>query len=170
MEGDAVVDLTAYLWIAWLVLILIFVIIELLTLEFTFLMLAIGSLGGLGANLLRFDWWQQIVVAAVLSMLLLLTIRPVLLRFMRRGGDPARSNVEALIGMSGRATATINDDGGLVKLANGETWSARLSPASVRRTLEPGSPVSVSTIEGSIAIVRPGTLSATSFDGKDPAP
>jgi hypothetical protein len=46
-------DLTQYLWIAWLVLALVFVIIELLTLEFTFLMLAAGTLvGGLGVNLL----------------------------------------------------------------------------------------------------------------------
>jgi membrane protein implicated in regulation of membrane protease activity len=42
-------DLTQYLWIAWLVLAVVFVIIELLTLEFTFLMLAAGAvIGGLG--------------------------------------------------------------------------------------------------------------------------
>ena len=33
-------DLTQYLWIAWLVLALLFVIVELLTLEFTFLMVS----------------------------------------------------------------------------------------------------------------------------------
>lgn len=152
------VDLTAYLWIAWLVLILVFVIIELLSLEFTFLMLSIGSLGGLGANLIGLDWWLQIVVAAVLSMLLILTIRPFLLRAMRRGEDPARSNVDALIGMGGRVLSTINDAGGLVKLSNGETWSARLSPAVVLRTVEPGVPVSVAAIDGSIAIVSPSTV------------
>src|SRR5690606_7817706 len=41
------VDLTQYIWIVWLVFILIAVIIELITLEFTFLMIAAGSLGGL---------------------------------------------------------------------------------------------------------------------------
>ena len=46
-------DLTQYMWIAWLVLAILFVIVELLTLEFTFLMLAAGTLiGGLGVNLL----------------------------------------------------------------------------------------------------------------------
>lgn len=149
------VDLTAYLWIAWLVLILVFVIIELLSLEFTFLMLSIGSLGGLAANLLGLDWWVQIVVAAVLSMLLILTIRPFLLRAMRRGEDPARSNVDALIGMAGRVVATLNDAGGLVKLSNGETWSARLSPGSTLRTVEPGVSVAVAAIDGSLAIVSP---------------
>ena len=44
-------DLTQYLWIAWLVLAVLFVIIELLTLEFTLLMLGAGTLiGGLGAR------------------------------------------------------------------------------------------------------------------------
>ena len=62
-----VIDVTQYLWIVWLVFILIAVIIELLTLEFTFLMIAAGSLGGLGANLLGLEWWLQIGIAAVLS-------------------------------------------------------------------------------------------------------
>ena len=158
MEGDVMVDLTEYLWIAWLVLILVFVIIELLSLEFTFLMLAVGSLGGLAADLLGLDWWIQIVVAAVLSMLLILTIRPFLLRAMRRGEDPARSNIDALIGMAGRVTSTINDAGGLIKLSNGETWSARLSPAATVRIVAPDSAVSVAAIDGSIAIVTPALL------------
>ena len=51
-------DLTQYLWILWLALAVLFVIIELLTLEFTFLMLAAGTLiGGLGTNLLGGPWW-----------------------------------------------------------------------------------------------------------------
>ena len=37
-------DLTQYMWIGWLALAVVFIIIELVTLEFTFLMLAAGSL------------------------------------------------------------------------------------------------------------------------------
>lgn len=147
------VDLTDYLWIVWLVFILVCVIIELLTLEFTFLMIAVGSLGGLGANLLDFTWWLQIVVAAVLSVLLILTIRPLLLRVMNKGADLTPSNVAALIGLSGRVLSTIGDSGGLVKLANGETWTARLSPETEQRTVELGERVLVSAIEGSTAVV-----------------
>ena len=74
------VDLTDYLWIVWLTFILVCVIIELLTLDFTFLMIGVGSLAGLGANLLGWEWWVQILFAAAVSVLLLLLIRPVLLR------------------------------------------------------------------------------------------
>ncbi len=153
------VDLTDYLWILWLVFILVAIIIEVLSLEFTFLMISIGSLGGLGANLLGLDWWLQIVVAAGLSVLLLLTIRPFLLRVLRNGGDPTRSNIDALIGMSGRVVSTVTETGGLVKLANGETWTARLQTANLSEapgdpnSVEPGQPVTVHLIEGSTAVV-----------------
>lgn len=150
------VDLSDYLWILWLVFILVAITIELLSLEFTFLMISIGSLGGLAANLLGLDWWLQIVVAAGLSVLLLLTIRPFLLRVLRNGGDPARSNIAALIGMSGRVVVTVTETGGQVKLINGETWTARLVSVSGGPTsdsVDPGHPVTVQLIEGSTAVV-----------------
>jgi membrane protein implicated in regulation of membrane protease activity len=149
------VDLTQYVWIAWLILIFVCVIIELLTLEFTFLMLACGSVAGLGANLLGWEWWVQILVAAAVSVLLLLTIRPVLLRYMRRGEDPTPSNVAALDGMSGRVVSPIADTTGLVKLANGETWTARLASESDRRVVDTGASVRVVLVDGATVVIVP---------------
>ncbi|WP_165065202.1 NfeD family protein [Marisediminicola senii] len=148
-------DLADYLWIVWLVFILVAVIIELLTLEFTFLMISVGSLGGLAANLLGADWWVQIVVAALLSVALLVTIRPLLLRLMRTGGDPTPSNVAALIGLSGRTVVPLGANGGLVRLANGETWTARIDGGSPTQSLDDGESVTVVSIEGSTAVVIP---------------
>lgn len=150
-----VIDLTQYLWIVWLVFILIAVIIELLTLEFTFLMIAVGSLGGLGANLLGLEWWMQIGIAAILSVLLILTIRPFMLRALRRGGDPTPSNIDALSGMTARVVLAIGENGGQVRLANGETWTARLSEVTEQRPVEAGERVVVTAIEGSTAVVVP---------------
>lgn len=148
-------DLTDYLWIVWLVFILVCVIIELLSLEFTFLMIAVGSLAGLGANLLGAVWWLQIMLAAVVSVLLLLLIRPVLLRLMNKGADATPSNIAALTGLSGQVLASIGPSSGLVKLANGETWTARLSPDAADQSVEPGGLVRVTAIEGSTAVVLP---------------
>ncbi|MEX1077548.1 MAG: NfeD family protein [Homoserinimonas sp.] len=150
-----VIDLTQYLWIVWLVFILIAVIIELLTLEFTFLMIAVGSLAGLGANLLGLEWWLQIGVAAVMSVLLILFIRPFMLRYLRKGEDPTPSNVAALSGMVARVVLAIGENGGQVKLANGETWTARLSDVTEPRPVEIGERVIVTAIEGSTAVVVP---------------
>lgn len=125
-------DLAQYIWIAWLVLALVFVIIELLTLEFTFLMLAGGALvGGLGTYLLGGPWWLQIALAAAIAGLLLFTIRPLLLRTLHRSSKPIPTNVDAIFGLRGRVLAEFVDgEGGSVKLDNGETWTARLSPDS----------------------------------------
>jgi membrane protein implicated in regulation of membrane protease activity len=153
-------DLTTYLWLIWLVLIFLFVIIELLTLDFTFLMIAVGSLGGLAANLLRAPWWLQILIALVLSVALILLIRPVLLRRLRRGEDPTPSNVEALLGMTGKVLLPIGEAGGQVKLLNGETWTARLSHLTQHREVIAGERVVVTAIEGSTAIVVPAERNA----------
>ena len=57
-------DITSFAWIVWLVLILVFVIIEMLTLDFVFLMIAVGSVGGLLSGLIGVPWWLQLVIAA----------------------------------------------------------------------------------------------------------
>ena len=158
-------DITSFAWIAWLVLILVFVIIEMLTLDFVFLMIAIGSLGGLIAGLLGAPWWLQLIIAAALSVVLLFFIRPPLLHRLKRGGDPAKSNVDALIGMNGVVVSTVSRTAGLVKLSVGETWTARLSPGQSRPVeLVPGEHVIVLSIEGATAVVAPSPVSAGAGD------
>jgi len=149
--------LNSYAWIVWLALILVFVIIEMLSLELTFLMLALGSLGGLIAGLAGADWWLQIVIAGVLAVVLLGLIRPRLLRALGKGGDPARSNVDALLGIEARIVSETSDIAGLAKLSNGETWTARVSPTVEPLTLEPGTRVLVASIDGATAFVVPAT-------------
>jgi membrane protein implicated in regulation of membrane protease activity len=155
MEVAAMPDLTEYLWIIWLVFIFVCVIIELITLEFTFLMVAVGSLGGLAANLLGLEWWLQILIAAVLSTLLLFTIRPLLLRTLTRGADTRPTNVAALMGLTGTTLSALTDAGGLAKLSNGETWTARLDESARGADLLAGEKVIVTAIEGSTAVVVP---------------
>ena len=147
--------LTTYAWIFWIVLILVFAIIEISTLEFTFLMLAGGSLGGLVSGLFGLPWWGQFIVALVLSLLLLFAVRPPLLRALGRGGDPARSNVDALLGMAGVVTNDFSGNASHVKLSNGDTWTARLSNQTSDRILVEGEKVIVTAIEGATAVVVP---------------
>ncbi|MBD8024195.1 NfeD family protein [Microbacterium gallinarum] len=137
-------------WIGWLVLILVFLVIEMLTLDFTFLMLSIGGLAGLGSDLLGAPIWLQVIVAGVVAAVLVLFLRPPLLRRLRRGEDPTPSNVDALIDLRGRVIATVSTHGGQVKLANGDVWTAR----SETGELEPGTPIHVSRIDGATAVVR----------------
>lgn len=148
-------DVAQYAWIIWIALLLLFVVVEVTTLELTFLMLAIGSLGGLLAGLFGAPWWAQIVVAAVLAVLLLFTVRPPLLRALRRGGDPTPSGVDGLLGLPGTVVVPLRDGVGQVKLVNGETWTARVLSSTGRTELDAGTPVVVSAIQGSTALVVP---------------
>ncbi|GAA3902316.1 NfeD family protein [Microbacterium invictum] len=148
-------DLTQYMWIVWLVLALLFVIVELMTLEFTFLMLAAGTLiGGLGVNLLGGPWWLQVLMAAAVSGLLLFTIRPLLLRALRRSSALQPTNVDALYGISARVLVPFVDGDGSVKLDNGETWTARLIDGDATQ-LDVGSRVVVRAVRGATVEVAP---------------
>jgi membrane protein implicated in regulation of membrane protease activity len=152
----AVPDLTQYMWIGWLALAVVFIIIELVTLEFTFLMLAAGSLiGGLGVNLLGGPWWLQILAAAVLSVLLLFTIKPLLLKRLHRNDPDAKTNVDAIYGQGGRVMSRFVENRGSVKLDNGETWTARLAASQSAAALDVGDRVVVAAVLGATVEVVP---------------
>ena len=51
-------------WIGWIVLIALFLVIEMLTLDFTFLMLSFGSVVGLITDLVGLPFWAQVIIAA----------------------------------------------------------------------------------------------------------
>jgi membrane protein implicated in regulation of membrane protease activity len=151
--------LTEYAWIIWLAIILIFVILEVITVDFTSLMLAVGSLGGLIISLFHLPIWLQVVVAAVIALLLLFTVRPPLKRALQRGGDRTKSNVDALMGLIGTVVADFNGKPNIVKLTNGETWTAKRAQPSDPE-LKEGDHVVVTAIDGSTAIVAPETRTA----------
>jgi membrane protein implicated in regulation of membrane protease activity len=146
--------------IVWVALILLLGVVEIFTLDFIFIMLAVGAAGGLIATLLGAPWWLAFVVFAAVSLLLLALVRPRLLLALGRGGDPRQTGVAGLIGMPGQvAVAFTSTAPGQVRLANGETWSARIdavepSDGPVDRTPPLGTAVVVTAIEGSIAVVR----------------
>lgn len=153
--------ITTYAWILWLVVILIFIIIEVTTVDFTFLMLAVGSVGGLLSGLLGAPFWAQVLIAGVISLLLLFTVRPALQRALQKGGDATPTNVEALLGQSGTVTTDFVEGQGHVKLANGETWTAKLSQLTTERPVESGERVVVTAIDGATAVVVPAERNAS---------
>jgi membrane protein implicated in regulation of membrane protease activity len=138
-----------FAWIGWLVLILIFLTVEALTLDFTFLMLGIGGVAGLASDLLGAPVWLQVIIAAVVAALLVLLLRPPLLKRLHRGEDATPSNVAALIGLNGQVISTVSPLGGQVKLTNGDVWTARNADGE----LPPGTVVTVTRIDGATAVV-----------------
>jgi membrane protein implicated in regulation of membrane protease activity len=152
--------LQTYAWIIWLAVILIFVIIEVITVDFTGLMLAVGGVGGLVVSLFRAPFWLQVVIAAVIALLLLLTVRPPLKRMLNRGGDKAKTLVDALIGQTAVVVLDFNGKPNLAKLANGETWTVEQAGTKPSK-LHEGDHVVVTAINGSTATVALETRTTT---------
>ena len=147
--------LTTYSWIFWLALILVFVIIEVATVDFTFAMIAVGSLAGLVAGLLSAPWWAQVIVAGIVALVMIFFVRPALKRALSKGGDATPSNIAALLGLGGTVTTDFVAGQGHVKLSNGETWTAKLSGLAAQDAIEAGDRVVVTAIEGATAVVIP---------------
>ncbi|WP_146242824.1 MULTISPECIES: NfeD family protein [unclassified Curtobacterium] len=152
-------DGVMWTWVVvWIALVLVFLVVEVFTLDFVFVMLAAGSAGGLVASLLGLPWWASVLIAAALSLLLIALVRPRVIHALGRGADPHRTNVDALTGMSGEVVVAFTASApGQVRLANGETWSARIAAdtgAAVPVRPPLGTPVVVTGVEGSTAVVR----------------
>jgi membrane protein implicated in regulation of membrane protease activity len=152
--------LVTYAWIIWVAVILIFVIIEVVTVDFIGLMLAVGGVGGLIGSLFRLPFWLQVLIAAVIALLLLFAVRPPLKRFLQRGGDRAKTLVDALIGQTATVVLDFNGKPNLAKLANGETWTVQRE-GDKSSTLKEGDHVVVTAINGSTATVAPETRTTT---------
>lgn len=138
-------------WLWWVGGALLLGILEMLSLELVFIMLAGGALAGGIASALGAQLWVQIVVASVVAVVLLVTARPWLVAHVLNRTPHARTNTSALLGRTAVVIATVTPDAGRVKLG-GEVWSARCSGTG---PLEPGTEVTVERIEGATAVVAP---------------
>lgn len=140
-------------WLWWVGGALLLGILEMLSLDLVLVMFAGGALAGGLAAALGAPVAVQFVVAAVVSVLLLVTLRPWLLRHLRARTPVAETNAAALVGRPAVVVATVTGEGGRVKLA-GEVWSARTAAGD---SFPPGTEVAVQRIEGATAVVVPST-------------
>ncbi|GAC53183.1 NfeD family protein [Gordonia sp. GONU] len=134
----------------WLAAAIVLVVAEMFGGELVLLMLAGGAFAAAGVD---FVWepplWVEGLVFAVVSVLLLVAVRPVAKRHMLN--RPAvLMNTEALEGRAAIVTEKVDQHDGRVKIG-GDIWSARtMDPAQV---IEPGTHVTVVQIDGATAVV-----------------
>jgi len=144
-------------WLWWVGAALVLAVVEMLSLDLVFIMLAGGALGGGVVAAAGGPVWLQFVVACVVSVLLLFTIRPWLLQHLRGRQPLVETNAAAHVGRPAVVIATVTETGGRVKLA-GEVWSARLADDGVPNSsaiLPEGTEVRVVRIDGATAVVAP---------------
>ena len=143
-----------YDWAIWMGLAVVLGLVEVTTLDLTFLMLAAGALAGAGAAGVGVPIALQAVVAIVVAIGMLAVVRPVALRHLR---TPAaiRTGTAALVGASAVSLERVDAHGGQVKL-KGEVWSARSYDPSL--VIEAGRNVEVMQIDGATAVVYESEL------------
>lgn len=134
----------------WLVFALGLAGAEALTGDMFLLMLSGGALAAAGSSwLLDLPVWADGAVFLVVSVLLLVLVRPALRRKLTAGkGLP--EPVKALEGRSALVLGRVSQHEGQVKL-DGEVWTAR--PYNDNDVYEPGDHVTVMHIDGATAVV-----------------
>lgn len=136
-------------WVWWLGGALLLGVAEILSLDLVLLMFAGGALAGAGLALLGVPVWGQILGFAIVSSLLLLALRPWMLRHLRGRVPLVETNAAAHVGRVAVALDSVSERGGRVKLA-GEVWTARTENDE---ELDRGDEVRVVRIAGATAIV-----------------
>lgn len=137
----------------WLVAALVLASAEALTGDMFLLMLGGGALAASASSWLM-DWpvWADGVVFLVVSVLLLVLVRPTLRRRLTPAKGPPMG-IKALEGKNALVLDRVARDKGQVKI-DGQVWSAR--PLNDGDVFEPGDSVTVVHIDGATAVVFKG--------------
>ena len=139
------------LWLVWLVLAVVFLILEVASFDFFVTCFAIGAIGGMIGAFLGVPLWCQALLWAVISVLSLWLVRPSLVRRLHSSGEERASNADALIGAAGIVIETIPAGShGYVKI-DGDEWR---SVSADGQTIEKGTRVRVKARESIVLTVE----------------
>ena len=140
--------------IVWAVLFLLFIFMEANTVSVVSIWFAIGALAAEIACLLGGEIWLQAVLFFVVSGVLLAALRPITKKYFTP--KLTKTNVDAVVGTTGKVILTINNDAaqGKVKLGAME-WTARSTAGSI---IEEGTLIRVDKIEGVKVFVSPAEV------------
>lgn len=136
-------------WLMWLGVALAMAAIEVVTVDFVFLMLAFGAVGGAAASFLGAPFVLSAIIAVAIAVALLFTLRPAIRHRLTRGRDNSDIGPHSIVGQLGRVVEPVSDVSGFVKVG-GDLWSARTNPDSL---IPLGAPVRVDKLEGATLIV-----------------
>ena len=112
------------MWQIWAVVALVCLILELSSGDFFIICFSIGAVFAIISAVLGFSIYWQIFIFAIFSLLSVLFIRPVALRWLHKNDPNKPSNADALLGRTGRVTEPISaGSNGYVQI-DGDLWRA----------------------------------------------
>ena len=137
-------------WLLWLIAAGLLTAGELASLDLVLLMLAGGALGGMGVALLTDDLALQLVGFVVVSLALIVGVRPVAKRHLTSRTPEQVDGVEVYVGRTAEVSERVDGGSGQVRMGHDE-WSARTQLDG--ETYEVGQIVRIVQISGPIAYV-----------------
>ena len=114
----------ANMWQIWAVLAVICLILELSSGDFFIICFSIGAVFAIISAVLGLSIYWQIFIFAIFSLLSVLFVRPVALRWLHKNDPNRASNADALLGRTGKVTESIPADGNGYVQIDGDLWKA----------------------------------------------
>ena len=139
-------------WHIWVIVALVFVIVEIFTTGFAVMCISFGCLFGAAVSLFELDVKWQLLAFAVGTVLAFLTVRPLVYKFFYKKGQEVKTNAEALVGRRAIVTECVGDEmhPGRVKV-DGDDWKAISLDAE---PIEVGDTVEIMAINSIIVTVK----------------
>ena len=136
----------------WIILIILFAVVEIATVGLTSIWFAGGALVALLASLIGLNLGWQIAIFVVVSVLLLAFTRPWALKYLKP--HLVRTNYEEAIGENACITDTVDNRKGTgTAVLKGQEWTARSNDDAV--TIEADTTAEVVAVSGVKLIVKP---------------
>ena len=95
------------MWQVWAVIAVVCLILELSSGDFFIICFSIGAVFAIISAVLGLSIYWQIFIFAIFSLLSVLFVRPVALRYLHKNEPNKPSNADALLGRTGRVTEPI---------------------------------------------------------------
>ena len=112
------------MWQIWAVIAVICLILELSSGDFFIICFSIGAVFALISALVGLSIYWQIFIFAVFSLLSVLFVRPVALRWLHKNEPNKPSNADALLGRTGKVTEPITANASGYVQIDGDMWKA----------------------------------------------
>ncbi len=137
--------------IYWLIALVVFLVIEIVTLGLATIWFAAGALAAFAASMLNAPFGVQLVIFFTVSFLLLIFTRPLVQK--RLNESRMKTNVNSMVGREGKVIEAIDNFNETGKvLINGMEWTARSVTEGAQ--IPVGSKVVVEKVQGVKVLVR----------------
>ena len=143
-------------WHIWIIVALVFFIIEIFTSGFAVACFSVGALAASVASAFSASFLWQILLFAFFSFIAFVFIRPLILKFFFKEKAGKQTNAAALVGRRGKVSVDIDSRTGSGRVAiDGDDWKAVSLDGEF---IAKGTTVEVVRIESIIITVKPISL------------